>query len=84
MGDIESMVHQEIVPREDKSLCRFLWWEDRDINGSAKDFEMFVHVFGGTSFPSCCNYALKRTAYCNKSRYQTDVMDTLNRKHLCG
>ena len=41
---------------------------------------MCVHVFGGTtSSPSCCNYALKRTAYDNKSRYQTDVMDTLNR-----
>ena len=38
-----------------------------------------VHVFGGTSSPSCCNYALKRMAYDNRSRYQTDVMDTLNR-----
>ena len=41
---------------------------------------MCVHVFGGTSSPSCCNYALKRTAYDNRSRYQTDVMDTLDRK----
>ena len=40
---------------------------------------MCVHVFGGTSSPSCCNYAVKRTANDNKSRYQTDVMDTLNR-----
>ena len=68
MGDIESMFHQVMVPRE-----------DHDISGTAKDFEMCVHVFGGTSSPSCCNYALKRTAYDNKSKYQTDVMDTLNR-----
>ena len=68
-----------MVPKEDRSLLRFLWWEDHDINGSAKDFEMCVHVFGGTSSPSCCNYALKRAAYGNRSRYQTDVMDTLNR-----
>ena len=40
---------------------------------------MCAHVFGGTSSPSCCNYAVKRTANDNKSRYQTDVMDTLNR-----
>ena len=55
------------------------FWEDHDINGSAKGFEICVHVFGGTSFPSFCNYALKQTAYGNKSRYQTDVTDTLNR-----
>ena len=79
MGDIESMFHQVMVLREDRSLLRFLWWEDHDISGSAKDFEMCVHVFGGTSSPSCCNSALKRTAYDNKSRYQTDAMDTLNR-----
>ena len=68
-----------MVSRENRSLLRFLWWEDHNISGSAKDFEMFVHVFEGTSSPSCCNYALKRTAYDNKPRYQTDIMDTLNR-----
>ena len=40
---------------------------------------MCVHVFQGTSSRSCYNYVLKRTAHDNKSRYQTDVMDTLNR-----
>ena len=66
MGDIESMFHQVIVPREGRSLLRFLWWQDHNINGSAKNFEMCVHVSRGTSSPSCCNYALKRNAYDNK------------------
>ena len=79
MGDIESLFNQVMVPKEDRSLLRFLWWEDHDISGSAKDFEMCVHIFGGTSSPSCCNYVLKQTAYDNRSRYQTDVIDTLNR-----
>ena len=82
MGDIESTFQQVMVPREDRSLLRFLWWEDHDINGSAKDFEMHVHVFVGTSSPICCNNALKSTAYENKSRYLTDVMDT-GHKFLC-
>ena len=40
---------------------------------------MCVPIFGGTSSPSCCNYALNRIACDNKLRYQTDVMYTLNR-----
>ena len=79
MGDNESRFNQVMVQRKDRSLLRFLCWGDHDINGSAKDFKMCVSVFGETSSPSCCNYALTRTVYDNRSRYQTDVMDTLNR-----
>ena len=65
MGDIESMFHQVVIPRENRSLLRLLWWEDHDTNVSSKDFEMCAHVFGGTSSPSCYNYALKLKAYDN-------------------
>ena len=40
---------------------------------------MNVHVFGGTSSPSCCNYALKNTAVDNESNYHPDVALTLKR-----
>ena len=79
MGDVESVFLQLVVPREDRSLLGFLWWEYHGINGLAKDFEICVYVFEGTSSPGCWNYAQKQTAYDNKSIYQTDAMDTLNR-----
>ena len=45
---------------------------------------MGVHIFGETSLPHCCNYEPKRTVYDNKSRHQTDVMDTLNKMFYVG
>ena len=79
MGDIEAMFHQVLVAEKDRKLLRFLWWEDRNINNSIVGFEMGVHVFRGTSSPSCCNYALKRTALDNEEKYQKEVTDTLRR-----
>ena len=40
---------------------------------------MGVHVYGGTSSQSCCNYALKRTALDNEEKCQKEVTDTLRR-----
>ena len=40
---------------------------------------MRVHVFGGTSSPGCCNYALRRTALDNVSSYSKEVTNTLLR-----
>ena len=34
-------------------------------------------MFGGTSSPRCCNYALRRTAVNNATKYDTEVADTL-------
>ena len=74
MGDIEVMFHQVLVPEKKRNLLRLLWWEDHNVNNSIADFEMGVHVFGGTSLPSCCNYTLKRTALDNEEKYQKEVM----------
>ena len=46
MGGIESMSHQVLAPECDRSLLRLLWWANHDIQGTAEDFEMKVHVFG--------------------------------------
>ena len=43
MGDIEAMFHEVLIPEKDRSLLRFLWWEDQNINSNIVDFEMGVH-----------------------------------------
>ena len=38
---------------------------------------MNVHLFGGTSFPSCSDNALRRTARDNEVKYDPEVVETL-------
>ena len=79
ISDIESMFHQVLIPGKDRSFIRFLWWENHGTSGKILDSEMHVHVFGGTSSPSCCNFALKKTGLDNESNYHADVALTLKR-----
>ena len=63
IGDIEAMYYQVQVRKEQRSVLRFLWWEDSDLGGDLLDHEKCIHVFGGTSSPGCCNYALRKTGF---------------------
>ena len=58
MADIEAMFYQVFVANQHRSLLSFLWWENGDIKEQPQRYHMNVHVFGGTSSPSCSNYAL--------------------------
>ena len=44
IGDIEAMYYQVQVPEEQRSVLRFLWWEDGNLGGDLPDHEMCVHV----------------------------------------
>ena len=61
MADIETMFHQVRVVENQRGPLRFLWWEHGVPRMEVEEFEMFFHLFGGKSSPSCSNYALKRT-----------------------
>ncbi|MGL4646744.1 MAG: hypothetical protein ACRCVL_06520, partial [Cetobacterium sp.] len=56
MADIESMFHQVKVHPNDCDLLRFLWWPGGNIDGDLEEYRMVVHLFGGTSSPSCSSY----------------------------
>ena len=77
MGDIEAIYYQVQVPKEQRSVSKFLRWENSDLGGDLLDHEMCAHVFGGTSSPGCCNYALRKTAIDNEVKYGEEASKTL-------
>jgi hypothetical protein len=67
---IEAMF-QVKVTLECRDYLRFLWWNDGDISREPEEYRMAVHLFGATSSPGCCNYALKSTADDNENWLKT-------------
>ena len=60
MADVKAMFHQVRVEPDDTESLRFLWWPKSNFNLPPVDFQMLVHIFGATSSPSVCSFALKR------------------------
>ena len=77
VGDIEKMFYQVRVPKDQRNLLRFVWWPDGDLSKSLVDYQMCVHLFGGTHSPSTANYALRKTAKDNVSKFGKAAADTL-------
>ena len=77
MADIEAMFYQVLVANQHRSLLNFFWWENGHIKEQPQRYHMNVHVFGGTSSPSCSNYALRRTARDNEVTFDPEVAETL-------
>ena len=67
------MFYQVKVPEDQCSFLRILWWDDCDTNKEIIDYEIKAHVFGGTSSPSCSNFALRKTASDNKNKYVSGI-----------
>ena len=79
VGDIESMFYQVRVPEEQQDMLRFVWWPEGNLDAEPEDYRMCVHLFGGTHSPSVCNYALRRTAIDNESKFGQEAASTLFR-----
>ena len=62
---------------DQRGFLTYLWWETDNLEGDLLDYEMCVHVFGGTSSPVCCYYALRKTAVGNVSDFKVGVAETL-------
>ena len=80
MGDIEAMFHQVLVPEKYRSQPVKIFVVGRSQH--QQQYSRFwdgCTVFGGTSSPSCCNYAMKRKAMDNEEKYLKKPTDTLRR-----
>ena len=78
-ADIKRMFHQVFVSPEDRGALCYLWWPDGDLTKDPKTFQMLVHIFGATSSPSICGYALRRTAVDNREGFSSETIDAVMR-----
>ncbi|XP_064622573.1 uncharacterized protein LOC135484816 [Lineus longissimus] len=77
MGYIQEMFHMVKVKPEFRDALRFLFWKDGDPKKKPQVYRMTVHLFGGVWSPSCCSYALRRTAEDHKDEFHPDTIETV-------
>ena len=77
VADIRGMFHQVRVAPEDRDSLRFLWWPNHDLSAQPEDYQMMVHLFGATSSPSCCSFALGRCAEDNLTHASSETLLTV-------
>ena len=78
-ADIKRMFHQVFVSPEDRGALCYLWWPDGDLMKDPKTFQMLVHIFGATSSPSICGYALTRTPADNSEGFSSETVNAVMR-----
>ena len=44
--DVQKMLHQFVIRKEDRDFLRFLWWPNGDVSKDPKEYRMEVYLFG--------------------------------------
>ena len=79
MADIESMFYQVRIPEKHQNFQRLFWWENNNLDRELSDHQICVHLFGDTSSPSCCHFALKQTSNDNVEEFGSTAARNLQR-----
>ncbi len=61
-GDIATMFYQVFVPHSQRRYLRFWWYPNGDLNQPLKEYQLTVHLFGGTWSPGVTAFALRKAA----------------------
>ena len=54
MADIEAMFFQVLVPEDQRSFLRYIYWPNGDLEAEPEDYEMCVHPFWASLFGKLC------------------------------
>ncbi|XP_072170622.1 uncharacterized protein [Diadema setosum] len=73
--DVKSMFHQFQVPKEDRDMLRFLWFDDNDPKKPVIEYRMKVDLFGAVSSPGCANFGLGKAADDGEQEFGSDAAD---------
>ena len=79
MADVEKMLFQVKVKKEDQDFFRFLWWPGGDLTQEPHEYCMTVHLFGAGSSPGCSNFALKCTVQDGEKEFGARAAETLKK-----
>jgi len=79
VADAEAMFCQIRICPRDRDCLRFLWWPNGDLTQKATPYRMKVHLFGGTSSPSCAAFSLRQAACDVGGAYEPVVASTIER-----
>ena len=77
IGDIECMFYQIRVPPKDRKYLRFYWFPDGDINMEPQEYQLTVHLFGGTWSPAVSAFCLRKAALEQMEQYGPDIVETI-------
>ena len=77
MADIKGMFHQVKLYAKNCDSLRFLWWPEGNVDAPPEEYQMVEHLFGATSSPSVCGYALQRVAIDNEGHGSDRVLQAI-------
>ncbi len=80
MSDIDTMFYSVHVPLRQRCYLRFWWFPQGDINRAPLQYQLTVHLFGGTWSPGVSAFCLRKTILDQVNSYTPMVREIIENK----